>query len=144
MNKRNAFTLMEMIIVCCIMGIILCCIPLQNTSNTIHTIQRQQFSQQLSEFLLTAQTTAIAYQQTVNVKFDSNNQYIHYITTDHTISDSLLLPEHWSLPHHDSFYYFSDGRVNRYHTIYIWYEPEHVRYAITFQLGSGRFEIIPR
>lgn len=144
MNKRNAFTLFEMLVVSCIFSILLWCIPLPRTEKFVEAIHQQQLTQQLSHFLINAQTTAMTYQQAVTVRFEPSTQSIRYFTADRVIVEALNLNDNWIINHYDSFHYFADGRIDRYNTVYLWYEPSHTRYAITFQLGSGRFEIMPR
>jgi competence protein ComGD len=140
MNNNNGFTLIEMMIVLCILTAVTSIVFVSYQS--LHERQQtERFFEQLKKDLYFAQQTAMIENTGIQVLFDQKND--NYKVTKSTIPilersyDSDILIESGSLGL--KVVYLSSGNISEPGTINI--KTGGDTYDLVFQLGRGRFHI---
>lgn len=134
MKRCTGFTLIESLLVLIILSSVLWILVQFPTQSIQDKIEIEVFTQQLSTLLKKTQQDAILQQQAQRVRFNEKNSTIDFPST------ILAIPNGWRIGKNYDFFYYGNGRVEQFETVYIWYNEEKYM-TIAFQLGSGQFEI---
>lgn len=141
-SNRSGFSLIEMLIVLSILSVILMLAPYIVPEHYQTQFETQLFFSLVAKELDYAQQFAVMSGSEVRIEFSNrvNGMRVNYVHSQ--MPDKIIsLPSRYQIPSRYTFSYFGDGRVNKFNTVYIQDQYAQPIASITFQLGSGKFEI---
>lgn len=142
LNSKQAFTLVEALLVLFIMGFMLLVLTITPQQKMTNSINDRIFFDQLVSELNLGQTLAITHNQALRVNFSMTGQTVSFeLIESNYPSTQLYLPSNWRLKRNFQFIYLANGRINRFDTVTFYHTQTSKTVSIVFQLGSGRFEL---
>lgn len=138
-NSKQAYSLLEMMLVLCILALVIGLLSLVNFRSLQDKIVTKYFWADLSSQLLLAQEEALVCNQVISIKFRPNLLYIQFLNGQTGETYQLFLPENWVVLDNLSFRYLPSGHVSSFKTVRFRNQETQEGMALKFQLGSGRF-----
>ena len=137
---KRGLTFIEILMVLFIMSILLIMVSPTLTSHQMESVQSRLFLNQLMNEINYAKDLAVTENRNVCLEFDVDNQRIFYLRDASEGEYELIyLPDGLQLISDFHFCYFPDGSINSFRTVYFQQLTTQKKYALVFQLGSGKF-----
>ena len=137
---KRGLTFIEILMVLFIMSILLIMVSPTLTSHQMESVQSRLFLNQLMNEINYAKDLAVTENRNVCLEFDVDNQRIFYLRDASEEKYELInLPDGLQLMSDFYFCYFPDGSINAFRTVYFQQLTTQKKYALVFQLGSGKF-----
>lgn len=138
--KKNAFTLLEMLLVISI-SLTMITLTIYPIANTITALTEKQLLEEVKAAIYLAQINAITSKQDTTISFIPNeNQFIATYNNQPLITIPFGTTLSLQQTKIENYRFSSlDGTINRFSTIHL--SETNKKYKIIFQIGKGRFRV---